>query len=294
MTTVLIPAQKVEISQIAVTDKFTMARTEMESDSILRCAEIARESSGKSDPFLMKGQEEHPTPITLFLDGDGVYWIGDGRHRIMGCDKAGWTDVWAVVMDGTKTDALQFALGCNEQNGNPLKTRDNTLRVKKQHILNPEWSDSRIAKKLGVSESTVQRIRTKLMSSDGDRVTKQVAKEIEKPAKTPEQAKTQTSELKQAVRAKAQKTPKSAPKPKPASSKVTDSNGPHAQEVKAKWGQIEKADDAIKTSLSALVKAVDARLELTQESDMAQPYHDKIIQQLDLVLIEWNQWKQNG
>jgi len=296
MTTVLIPPQKVAIADIQVEDKFTMVRTNMNEDAIKACTERWKE--GKGDPFIGA-----PEPMKLFRDADGKYWVGDGRHRIVGADKAGRTHIDAIVEDGTRMDALAYALKCNTENGTSFSPRDNTLRIKKSHALNPSWTDAKMAKELKIPLSTVSRVRVKLASKD-TQVSKDVAKEAAKAAaapvpKTEPEAKETQAALKTAVRAKASKS-KSVPKPQPklppkqtGESKVTDSSGQHAKEVQAALAKLTKIDDEIQKLVSALVKQFDLRNEITGEGVDAKSHYSAIVNNIDLVITEWKTWKKD-
>jgi ParB-like chromosome segregation protein Spo0J len=295
MTTVLIPPQKVAIENIMWQDKFTMARAEMNADSIKACAERWSEASANANPF-----EDAPQPITLYLDGEGLYWVGDGRHRIAGAVKAGRTKVEAIVVDGTKRDALDYALKCNVENGTAYTPRDNTLRIKKEHALHSEWSDNKMAKELKLSVTTVNRVRAKLLTKDTE-VVKEVKAEAAKAAaapapKTADEAKKSQAALKSAVRAKSTKAkpaPKT-PKEPPASSKITDSAGTHGKEVEAALANLSKVDDEIQKYISSLVKQFDIRNEITGEGNAAKSHYAAIVHNMDLIITEWKAWKLDG
>lgn len=288
MTTVLIPPQRVPVSKIAVSDKDTMARAAMNADSVKACADRWKEAGPRTNPF-----SEAPDPITLFLDGDGNYWVGDGRHRVSGAIVAERDFIEAIVNDGTKWDALEFALKCNTENGTSYTQRDHAVRVKKMHALHPEWSDNRMSKELKLPLTTLNRIRSKLIVKE-DNAAAPVTLPM-KPAKDNAEAKEQTETLKKAVRAKtAANKKKAAPaKVKPdAPLKVTDSE--HVKGVAASFAKLGQLDASIQNGLSRLVKDIDERLAITRESDVSPKLHAAIIQQLDLVLVTWKQWKKDG
>jgi ParB-like chromosome segregation protein Spo0J len=294
MTTVLIPPQRVAIENIQWQDKFTMARTEMNDVAVKACAERWAEASPRANPF-----SESPEPITLSLDGEGKYWVGDGRHRIAGAVKAGRTHVEACVFDGTALDALAFALTCNTENGTSYTIRDNTLRIKKMHSLHSEWSDNKMARELKLSVSTINRVRSKL--ADKDEVTAKAAvKAAAAPApKTADDAKKNQAALKGAVRATATKAKATPRKPKtpaiPAEEgKVTDVAGVHGKEVQAALSKLATVDGDIQKCISALVKQFDVRNEITGEGEAARKHYAAIVHNMDLIITEWKAWKQDG
>ena len=296
MTTVLIPPQKVAIADIQWKDQFTMVRAEMNKDAIKACAERWKE--GKGNPFV-----DAPEPIKLFVDADNKYWVGDGRHRIAGADDAGRTHVDAIVEDGTKMDALTYALKCNTENGTSFTPRDNTLRIKKAHAVNAGWSDTKMAKELKIPLSTVSRVRLKLVSKD-TQVSKEVAKEAAKAAaapapKTKREASETQAALKNAVRAKSVKAkpdpkPKAENKPEPkGEARVTDVAGSHGKEVQAALANLARIDDEIQKLISALVKQFDLRNEITGEGVNDKSHYSAIVSNMDLLITEWKTWKKD-
>ena len=63
----------------------------------------------------MKQGAQFP-PIVLFFDGSRHY-LADGFHRYLAAKRIEESDIPAEVREGTRTDALIFALGANATNG---------------------------------------------------------------------------------------------------------------------------------------------------------------------------------
>lgn len=111
----------------------------------------------------MKAGEVFP-PVVLFTMDGRVHWIGDGFHRVHAAMQLG-TTVRARVCRGGPRDALLHALGANRSHGLRLTNKDkrNVVTIA---LTDPEWgkwSDRKIAKKCGVSNMTVGRIREELI-----------------------------------------------------------------------------------------------------------------------------------
>lgn len=278
-----IPPVKVAIAQIALDDKQTMVRAVMNDDAVKACCQ--RWLDGGANAF-----EDAPEPIRLFVDGDGIHWIGDGRHRIAGAVRAKQESIKAVVTDGTKWDALEWALRSNTENGTSYTQRDNTLRIKKMNALHPEWVDKTIANALKLSVSTVNRVRAKLPEVDPEKLNKERTAKLAAQAKTKEASTAQVSQAKQAVKAKSKAV---AAKTKAAASKVTDAKD-HGKEVAEALKKLEVCDTVIQDCVSKLVKAFDSRREITKESNSSEKHYGSIVQNMDLVITEWKAWKRDG
>lgn len=115
----------------------------------------------------MKSGAEFP-PIKLFFDGCD-YWIGDGYHRWHARGDAGFTDIEADVVQGSRRDAILWACSANCTNGlrrsNVDKRRAVETLLRDQEWM--QWSDSVIADKCGVSQPFVGGIRKQLITVIG-------------------------------------------------------------------------------------------------------------------------------
>ena len=63
------------------------------------------------------------TPVTIFFDGKHN-WLADGFHRYHASKKAGYADIFAYVINGTKRDAWVFSKGANAKHGIPRTTEE--------------------------------------------------------------------------------------------------------------------------------------------------------------------------
>ena len=68
-------------------------------------------------------------PVVVFRHGSDHY-LADGFHRVSASRRAGRTEIEAEVHDGTREDALWFALGANRAHGQRLTRKDKTHAVR--------------------------------------------------------------------------------------------------------------------------------------------------------------------
>ena len=99
-------------------------------------------------------------PITVFHDGAN-HWVADGYHRFLANKKAGFIDIEANVIDGTRRDAILYSVGANADHG--LRRTNEDKRKAVSTLLDDiewgEWSDHEIARQCNVSHVTVGRVR---------------------------------------------------------------------------------------------------------------------------------------
>ena len=102
-------------------------------------------------------------PVTVFNDGAN-YWLADGFHRFHANKKAGFLDIEADVIDGTRRDAILYSVGANSIHG--LRRTNDDKRKAIATLLNDiewgEWSDREIGRQCHVSDMTVTRVRKTL------------------------------------------------------------------------------------------------------------------------------------
>lgn len=101
-------------------------------------------------------------PIDIFwIDDLNSYVIADGRKRFCAHQRNNEEQIAAIVRRGGMHKALDFALEANGKHGLPLSKAD--VKVSLRIMLDDDewknWSNVRIAKKLGVSEATIRRAR---------------------------------------------------------------------------------------------------------------------------------------
>ena len=105
-------------------------------------------------------------PVVVFYDG-AEYWLADGFHRRAAFERTNQRDILAHVEQGTRRDAMLYAVGANANHGlrrtNADKQRaiDTLLRDEEWRT----WSDSEIARRVGVDHKTVGGRRRALEST---------------------------------------------------------------------------------------------------------------------------------
>lgn len=107
-------------------------------------------------------------PVILFQEGD-AYWIGDGYHRIHAALRVPEKlDIEATTHPGTRRDAILYAVEANLRHGMRPSTTDRHQSVRM--LLEDEewrkWSDREIARRCGVSPTTVGTARAQLSNLD--------------------------------------------------------------------------------------------------------------------------------
>lgn len=102
-------------------------------------------------------------PVVVFYDGTD-HWLADGFHRVAAHRAAGALEIAADVRQGTRRDAVLYSVGANAAHGLPRSNADKRRAV--ETLLRDEewsrWSDREIARRAGVSPSTVGTIRSEL------------------------------------------------------------------------------------------------------------------------------------
>lgn len=103
-------------------------------------------------------------PVVLFYDGQR-YWIADGFHRIAAAEQCGFKEIEADVREGTRLDAVWFALGANRQHGRRMTHNDRIAAVKRGVIEFQARSNREIARQIGCDDKTVAAVRASLEST---------------------------------------------------------------------------------------------------------------------------------
>jgi hypothetical protein len=105
-------------------------------------------------------------PVVVFHDGTD-HWLADGFHRLLAHEKAGLVDILADVRQGTKRDALLFAVGANASHGLPRTNKDKRRAVEIL-LRDKEWTkdyDTVLAKMANVSSRFVGNVREELVGA---------------------------------------------------------------------------------------------------------------------------------
>lgn len=125
-------------------------------------------------------------PVTVFFDG-AEYWLADGFHRYHATKSNATTTIEADVHQGSVEDAREYSYGANKDRGYSMSAEDNKEIVRKM-LLDPrykDWTQSRIAKHVGVTEMFVSRVKASMEIKDEPKTKKFVTKDgVEREMKT--------------------------------------------------------------------------------------------------------------
>ena len=103
-------------------------------------------------------------PVTVFYDGN-CYWLADGFHREQAALKAGFTEIAAIVKQGTRRDAVLYSVGANAKHG-LRRTNADKRRAVMTLLEDSEWtgwSNNAIASQCGVSHQFVNNLRKSIL-----------------------------------------------------------------------------------------------------------------------------------
>lgn len=102
-------------------------------------------------------------PVTVFFD-DEQYWLADGFHRVGAVKKLGLETINVDVRQGSRRDALLYAVGVNAIHGLRRTTADKRRAIVAM-LKDPQWarwSDRKIGKRCAVDHKTVHKVRADL------------------------------------------------------------------------------------------------------------------------------------
>lgn len=102
-------------------------------------------------------------PVDLFFDGES-YWLADGFHRVKATERAGLSDIDALIHMGTREDAQWFSYAANKAHGLRRSNADKQRAVQAalRHPEGAKKSDHLIAEHVGVDRQTVTNWRKKM------------------------------------------------------------------------------------------------------------------------------------
>jgi len=106
-------------------------------------------------------------PVVGFYDGK-VLWLAHGFHRIAAHEVVKKRHILAVILDGTRQDAIRYAIAQNHKHGAKRTNADKRLCVLAA-LADPEWSalsNSILSGKCGVSDHTVATVRAELRAAE--------------------------------------------------------------------------------------------------------------------------------
>ncbi|HEY9823826.1 MAG TPA: ParB/RepB/Spo0J family partition protein [Stenomitos sp.] len=99
-------------------------------------------------------------PVSVFNDGNTL-WLSDGYHRLEATRQAGFRTINAKIFEGTKRDAILFAIERNANHGSRLTLAERKTAAT-MLILDHEWqtwSSRKIGRWCGLDHKTVEKIK---------------------------------------------------------------------------------------------------------------------------------------
>jgi transposase len=137
-------------------DGGTQARLQLNQEVVAEYAEKMRDG------------EVFP-PVTVYFDGS-EYWLADGFHRYFATKANAKASIDADVENGTQQEAKKYSWKANSRRGLRLNHDDfrNIIFAMLGDEETKTWSNRQIAEWVGVSHSTVNRIKSSLEQSSSE------------------------------------------------------------------------------------------------------------------------------
>lgn len=149
------------VDQISISEDFRCREKECETTVESYSDIFSDYKQAKSEGCNM----EYPFPPIVVWKVDDKYEVVAGFHRFLAALKAGLKEIFVIVFDGTKEDAIWLAMKDNMKHGLPLGRGDLKLCIIKARKIFPEKSSRMIAKELGCSRSYVSKVDDELATS---------------------------------------------------------------------------------------------------------------------------------
>lgn len=141
--------QKIKLEKIKV-DGDLQVRDKIIEDAVREYADVIR-NGGKMPP------------VTVFFDGK-AYHLADGWHRYFAHKQAAFPEIEADVREGTRRDAILYAVSANDKHGLRRTNADKrrAVLVLLEDFEWSEWNNTKIAEVCGVSATFVDKIRKEM------------------------------------------------------------------------------------------------------------------------------------
>jgi hypothetical protein len=131
---------------------------------------------------VMKEKGDGPFPaVVVFHDGTD-YWLSDGFHRHAAAKKAGLASLKSKIRQGTHRETILHSVGANTTHG--LRRTNADKRRAVSILLHDEewstWSNREVARRCGVDEWLVRKLREEQHSMSPSAVYPQIARKVER------------------------------------------------------------------------------------------------------------------
>ena len=151
----------IELSKIVKSDDFRCREVE-DTETIEGYTEVFTEYKDAKDNG---NSPEYPFPPIWVMKDQECYVLVTGYHRFESAVKAGMKEIQARQFQGTKEEAILFAMKDNKTNGLRLKYGDWKYCIAKALRMFPHKTAGAIAKELGCHRSYVYRIEKELSTN---------------------------------------------------------------------------------------------------------------------------------
>jgi len=224
--------EKIRLEKIKV-DGDLQVRDKINEDAVREYADVIR-GGGKMPP------------VTVFFDGKS-YHLADGWHRFFAHKQAAFAEIEAEVHDGTRRDAILFAVSANDKHGLRRTNADKrrSVLVLLEDFEWSEWNNIKIAEVCGVSATFVDKIR-KEMNTPQPTARKVTRGGVEYTMDTSKMGRTKKAK------------PKTPPDP------VVDEKEQKIEEMATEFQAIAEENEELKAKLA--VKSMDASKEDKQSA----------------------------
>jgi hypothetical protein len=130
--------------------------------------------------YSMKMKEGAKFPPIVVFEIDGKNCLSSGQHRYHAHKLNGALEIDSIVKEGTVDEAWLFGLQDNATHGHRFSKTDNESAVRRMmsHPVWGGWTNTTIAKMLGVTAMTVGRIKKKIQDELG--ITEEKKKYVDK------------------------------------------------------------------------------------------------------------------
>lgn len=174
-------------------EKIRLEKIKVDGD--LQVRDKINEAAVREYADVIRGGGKMP-PVTVFFDGKS-YHLADGWHRFFAHKQAAFPEIEAEIHDGTRRDAILFALSANDKHGLRRTNADKrrSVLVLLEDFEWSGWNNTKIAEVCGVSATFVDKIRketntptpaTRKVSRDGVEYDMDTSKMGKKSKKEPE------------------------------------------------------------------------------------------------------------
>ena len=222
-------------------EKIRLEKIKVDGD--LQVRDKINEAAVREYADVIRGGGKMP-PVTVFFDGKS-YHLADGWHRFFAHKQAAFPEIEAEIHDGTRRDAILFALSANDKHGLRRTNADKrrSVLVLLEDFEWSEWNNTKIAEVCGVSATFVDKIR----------------KEMNTPTPTTRKVTRDGVEYDMDT-SKMGKKPKAEPDPEP----VIDENEQKIEEMATEFKAIAEENEELKAKLA--VKSMDVSEEDKQSA----------------------------